>query len=386
MFRFIIIFTLLICGNLSTAQRIQYSDSIQISVLTCTSGTELYSSFGHSAFRIKDYKKPKLDVVYNYGMFNYNAPNFYVNFAKGKLRYFLARTYYSDFKQEYKNDNRGITSQVLHLTNSQKEELATYLEYNAKPENATYSYDFFYNNCATKINDVLQIVFSEGLKATKNSKLKHTFRTLINRSVLFNSWGSIGINTALGSVIDKKASPKEHQFLPDYTAKSIAETTLNNKPLVRQTQTLLLAKKQEITSHQLWNPLFIICIVSAWILIVTFFDYKRQKQSKHIDIIIQLTTGTIGVVLLLLWFATDHTATANNLNILWAFAPNLIIAFLSFKKQPPNWMPFYYLGLAILICIQMICWVFKIQEFAYALLPFFIAITCRYFFLFNSRS
>ena len=372
-------FLSVLIGQLSFSQYISYSDTTEISVLTCGPGEELYSTFGHSAFRIKD-RLNHLDIVYNYGMFDFNAPNFYTNFAKGKLIYKLGRNRFSNFYEQYQNENRVINEQVLNLDTAQKKQLITFLEHNAQPENASYQYDFFYNNCATKIRSVLEDVFPSQLQFNDSHiTTSYTMRQLINNNVHYNTWANVGINIALGSVIDVNATTDEYQFLPEYIYKAFHNASINNEPLINGNSVLL---KKNDAIHQntnfLFSPILIVSIISILILLITYKDYKKHIRTKFLDFILLFTTGVVGVLVLLLWLATNHGTTANNLNILWAFAPNLVVSFFMFNKKRITWLSSYFMTLTVLLIIQALVWCFKVEEFSIALTPLFIALVIRY--------
>lgn len=140
--------------SIGFSQNNTISKNAQISILTCGSGSELYSTFGHSAIRIWD-PVTRTDNIYNYGIFDFNAPNFYLNFVKGKLLFKVNKQDFSRFLYEYQYDKRSVKEQILNLNYTQKEQLYNYLEKNVKPENRDYLYDYLYNNCATKIIGVL---------------------------------------------------------------------------------------------------------------------------------------------------------------------------------------------------------------------------------------
>jgi len=357
-----------------------YSNNTVISVLTCDPGDELYSKFGHSAFRIQDFTN-HYDVVYNYGVFDFNKPNFYTNFAKGKLYYRLDRAPYNYFYKQYQNENRAVKKQVLNLTITQKNKLIAYLENNAKPENATYQYDFFYNNCATKIRSILDEVFpNEIIFNDDHITTSYTMRDLINNNVPHNSWANVGINIALGSVIDVKATTNEYQFLPKYIFEAFNNATINNKTLVKKSSTVLKTDKSKLKkdSFSILSPYFILSCISILIIVITYFDYKKNKRNKALDFTLLLSTGIIGLLTLLLWFATNHNTTANNLNILWAFAPNIIIPFLLLSKNTLKWVSPYFKFLVVLLIGQIFIWAFKVEAFSYAMLPIFIALGIRY--------
>ena len=375
-------FLSVLIGQLSFSQYITYSDTTEISVLTCGPGEELYSTFGHSAFRIKD-EINHLDVVYNYGMFDFNAPNFYTNFAKGKLIYKLGRNRFSNFFEQYQFENRAVSEQILNLDATQKRQLISFLEHNAQQENASYQYDFFYNNCATKIRSVLEDVFPNQLQFNDSHiTSSYTMRQLINNNVAYNTWANVGINIALGSVIDVKATTDEYQFLPEYIYKAFDNATINGKSLVNG-NLALLKKNDSILqkSNFLFSPIVIVSSISILILLITFKDYKKKKRTKFLDFVLLFTTGIIGILVLLLWLATNHGTTANNLNILWAFAPNVIISFFMFSKKHITWVSNYFMILTALLIIQALVWCFKVEEFSIALIPFFIVLLIRYGFI-----
>jgi len=366
----------ILMANIGFSQQVNYSDNLTISVLTCGTGDELYSQFGHSAFRIIDHKN-RIDVVYNYGIFDFSKPNFYTNFVKGKLYYMLGYNSYYNFIQQYKYENRSVFEQELNLNITQKGKLVAFLQNNAKPENATYQYTFFYNNCATKIRDVLEEVFPNQLVFKKYLKTNFTQRDLINNNVPHNSWSNVGINIALGSVIDEKATPRDYQFLPEYIAKSFTHATLNGNSLVKK-ERLLLGEKEMPSNFNLFSPYVVFTLLGLLILLITYFDYKKESRSAYLDLILHFSTGFLGLAVLLLWLVTYHAETKGNLNILWAVAPNLIIAFLMLKKQLPKWITHYYTFLLVLLSALCIVWMLQVEVFGYAMIPFFIALLVRY--------
>ncbi len=379
-----VICLLLLFSNLSFTQHISYSDNVEISVLTCGSGEELYSKFGHSAFRIRDIYN-HTDIVYNYGVFDFSAPNFYTNFAKGKLLYKLGRTRYDYFFQQYTYENRNVHEQVLNLNNEQKKKLIAFLETNAQPENASYQYDFFYNNCATKIRYVIDKALPGQVRySNQHITSTYTLRQLINANVHYNTWGNVGINIALGSVIDKPATKDEYQFLPEYIYKAFDNATINKNQLVLKENTLISKNQNNIvTSNFITSPIFVFLGLAMIIIFITYYDLKSTKRTKILDFILFFCTGVTGVLLLLLWFATNHQTTANNYNILWAFPSNLIIAFILISNKISIWLKRYVTSLVFFMVMLAVIWIFKIEEFPLAMLPFFIALFIRYCYLFS---
>lgn len=376
-------FTVLFCVyNLGFSQQITLSPAATISVLTCGAGQELYSTFGHSAFRIND---PVLgiDVVYNYGTFDFNAPFFYLKFTQGKLPFSLSRQQFDHFMYEYDVENRWVKEQVLQLTATQTNELFQFLEHNYLPENRGYKYDFFFDNCSTKIGTVLERTFGKALRYDyAHLEKQFTFRELIHQNLKTNSWSAFGIDLALGSVIDRTATPHEHLFLPSYVMRQLNFTTLGNMPLVSLERSVLKEGPAEVELGFYTTPLFWLSVLLCIVAIITYWDFKKGTRNRWLDFSLFFTTGVAGWIIVFLWFFTEHTTTVVNFNILWAFPLNLIAAFILLSKKPnTRILRYYFLALLGCLGITLLLWGLKIQLFSPLLLLLLIALGLRYLFL-----
>ena len=379
-----IVLLLLSCFQIKAQQ--QLSSKATVSVVTCGPGSELYSTFGHSAFRIYD-ASLGVDKIYNYGTFDFNAPNFYLNFAKGQLTYQLSTSSFSRFLRAYQYENRWVKTQELNLTSTQVQATFNFLENNATPENKDYQYDFFYDNCSTKIEDVLKTILKDKIVFSNTHITSNkTHRDLIADYTVHQKWSKFGIDLALGSVIDDKATKDDYKFLPDYIFEAFNNATIKTEsgiqPIVKNEQTVLTVNKNLLKRNNsiVSTPFFVLLLISLLIIYITFKN-KSSKRTKWLDFLIFFSTGIIGVVVLLLWFATSHTATYKNLNFLWAFAPNLAIAFFTLKRKLPNWVKHYNYLLIILLTLTFIVWIAKIQVFNLAILPLILALTYRYWYV-----
>jgi hypothetical protein len=377
--KFAILFTLI--STICAGQATKLSNKAEISVITCGPGqTELYTAFGHSAFRVYD-PANDIDWAYNYGVFDFNQPNFYLNFAKGYLYYRLAVQDYKRFEYVYMYYDRYVHEQVLSLTQEQKQKLFDYLEWNARPENQFYRYDYFYDNCATKMPDILVEVFGDSVQFDGSYiKTDYTIRELTDLYLTYQPWGDLGIDICLGLPMDKKATPYEYMFLPEYVESGFANATIQGElgrvQLVKQTRVAYEAKEKSFAKTFL-QPLVVFGFVFLLFAGLSYWDLRRSKLSNWVDVILFTVLGLLGVLLLLLWIATDHQAAAKNFNLLWALPTHLIAVFAFIKN--PKWLKNYFLGVAILCVALLLAWPILPQKLHYALIPFIMAIALRAF-------
>ena len=367
-------------------QQVKLSPRAEISVITCGPGSELYASFGHSAFRIED-PLLGLDRVYNYGTFDFDTPNFYLKFARGKLMYELSAYDFRRFLGTYRRENRWVKSQVLALDSAQKQQIFEFLEHNAKPENKSYQYDFFFDNCATKIRDVVSEVLGEKVTfGNDHLPYDYSHRDLIQLYLNESPWADFGIDLGLGSTVDKKAAPEEYMFLPDFVLQAFDHAVIVrdgvSRPIVEKTETVFSANPDLASKATLFSPLVVFSLLGLLVIGWTYWDYRRRRTSTWLDFFLLLVTGLSGLLMSLLWFATDHAATVANLNVFWAFAPNMVVAFLLFKKK--KWLRGYFRFLFILLMATVFTWLLQVQVFSIALVPILIFLGVRYLFLWRA--
>ena len=173
-------------------------------------------------------------------------------------------------------------------------------------------------------------------------------------------------------------------FLPDYVMQGFDNATIQRngttEPAVKEKINLFETTFYEQSKETL-SPVLIFALVALVIILITFLDFKRNKRSRWLDFSLMLITGLIGVVILFLWFATYHSTAAKNLNLLWAFFPNLYVAFLMLKKQPPAWVRSYARILFILLLAMSFVWLLGLQVFSTAMIPIMVFLAARYVFL-----
>ena len=360
----------------------------EVSLLTADPGGELYSSFGHSAIRLREIGPDGRDLVFNFGTFDFDTPNFYGKFATGKLNYMLSVVNYDRFIVEYDHYKRGLREQVLDLNQEQKDFLLQHLDAQYAPERRFYKYDFFYNNCATKIRDALDIAMGEQLVWSDSVAEEKTFRNLIDEFVVRLPWADFGIDLALGAVIDRPATELEKQFLPTYMEQAFANATIVengvSRPLVKQSRVLLEYPKEN-AQQSLLNPSMVFWLLTLVFAALTFYGFKKGKLMKGLDIAIFGAVGILGLVVAFLWFFTDHTATAWNWNILWAFPGHLVLVWGLVARPNATWISSYLLFAMGAIVMTLLLWMFGLQSFSPALIPILLLILLRANFLFYNR-
>lgn len=304
-------FTLTFFGQ----QKTELSNNAVVSVLTCAPGqNELYSAFGHSAIRVKD-PKNNIDRVYNYGTFDFNKPNFYLNFCRGLLLYQVISYDFKYFPYEYYKENRWIKSQSLNFTTEENQKIFDYLEWNVLPENKDYQYDFFYDNCATKMYEVIEKSVGKIDYDYSEFPKKLTHRELIHLYLAKNSWSKFGIDLALGAVIDKQATLKQYLFLPDYVYSGFKNSSISGKKLVKNDDFILPDHQLKISKTPfLLSPLFLAIVIFS----ITFYLRVFNKKTSVWFNTVAIVYGILGLVIFSLWFLTEHSTTKINMNILWA--------------------------------------------------------------------
>jgi Domain of unknown function (DUF4105) len=350
---------------------------LRISVLTCSSGQDLYSLFGHNALRITD-SSNGTDIIYNWGTFDFNEPNFYIKFMQGKLLYFLSPDHVQDFVYAYQYEGRSVTEQVLRVSCADKLKIYRAVEENLRGDNKFYKYDFLFDNCTTRIRDLLEKQIA-GIKVSGNMVPKETtFRNMLHSYLDKGSqpWSKLGIDILLGSKIDKPVTNKQAMFLPEYLMKAVDSSLVNQQTIIEKKGLLVSAQPYEemigVYTPFIAATLFSLILLSIGLLKATWV----KKFIKFTDTFLLYITGLIGLLILFMWFFTDHTACDNNYNIAWALPANFVVAFFSWKK--PSWSTLYFKTAAFITVLLLLSWFWLPQQMNIALLPFTLYMLYRY--------
>src|SRR5215831_2114501 len=355
------------------------SCSLTISLLTMSPGEELYSTFGHSAMRVKD-SSGKLDIVFNYGTFEF-GPDFYWQFTRGKLNYFLSVQDFPDFLKDYQEEHRGIIEQSLQLTCEEKHQLFSALQENMQEANRFYKYDFLFDNCTTRLRDIVAKNSHGELKSGNILPPKvPTFRNLLYDYLDAGKeyWSKLGIDILLGSKLDKKVTNEQAMFLPDYLLKAFDSASVHNKPLVS-------SKISDLSYPPLQNespwvrPEIIFLIL---LIVIVSLQLIKNRTAKLILLIFDYlffpVLGLLGVLLLFMWFGTDHIVCSNNYNLLWALPTHLPVVFVMHRRR--KWIVMYFRIVFFISLLLLVCWFILPQQYNTTIAPVLGIILLRSFY------
>ncbi len=353
----------------------QDSSHIRISLLTCTPGEELYSTFGHTAIRITDSSSVN-DIVFNYGTFNFDDPGFYTKFIRGKLMYYLSAVSFEDFKYEYQMGNRGISEQVLNLDAAEKIRITEALYENVKPQNSKYKYDFFFDNCTTRPRDLLVKIKNNPPPFVAVMPQGTRFRQAIHQYLNKNGkdWSKLGIDLLLGAPTDAVMTVAHSQFLPDNLMKTLDSSNKNNQWVISSTNLYPVENNKE--GYTIFTPQVVFSILFVSIFLVSFSSNKKaQIFLQGFDGIFFFITGFFGILFIFMWAGTDHSMTKNNYNLLWALPTHLAISF--FVNSNKGWVKKYFSITGIAGILLLISWFFLPQQMNNALLPIILLLIFR---------
>ncbi|MEO7444404.1 MAG: DUF4105 domain-containing protein [Ferruginibacter sp.] len=346
--------------------RAQDSSHLRISLLTCTPGDELYSIFGHSAIRITD-SSSVTDIVYNYGTFNFDDEGFYIKFIRGKLPYYLSIVDFPDFQWDYQATNRGMSEQILNLSPAEKTIFQHRLNENLKEENKYYQYDFFLDNCTTRLRDAIIQISQPAPQLPAVMPVSTTFREAIHQYLDAGKqpWSKLGIDILLGAPTDAIMTPAQQQFLPDNLMAALDKSS--NKKMVESKKNLYpFTPFHEVN---IITP-FLFCtgLLLLFIVLQLFTSSPSSRLMQGMDGMLFFFTGLLGILLIFMWTGTDHSMTKDNYNLLWAWPTHIIAAFLIIKNNRA--LKIYFTIASVFLTLVLLAWFFLPQQLNPALIPF----------------
>ncbi len=369
------------------------SNKAEISLWTYEPIADMYGAYGHNAVRVFDPVR-NINYIYNYGTFDFDEPYFLAKFVRGRLNYKLSvvrptnNKAYNYFLNYLKNSNRTILETPLLLDSTARQKYFDLLETNSKPENAFYLYDFFFDNCATRIRDILVIAAGDQIDFDANYIEKPlSFRDLHKQYMGGRDWTNFGIDIIFGIKSDQIATPEERVYLPRELKLAFenASITTNGKkqPLTGEDRIIVKSPPVELKSNFWLSPLFLIWLFFGGVLIYTILTYQKTPRF-WFDKFWFLLTGIAGLIVFFMWFGTDHKVTVDNLNLLWLHPFHLVagIALYSAKARA-GWLKKYFKIIFILTALTLASIPILPQYFNPAFIPMMLIFMLRSYQLFR---
>ena len=338
-------------------------DSLHISVITCSAGGDIPTSFGHSAIRLRNTQaQPPLDIVFDYGTFNYGDPLFLLKFGRGTLLYYLSIRDYRTFALECKAEKRQATEQELQLTPEQRKRITTDLFTNYRPENRYYLYDFITDNCATRIRDILEHPDFAHPQTSPDS----TYRQMIHTYLPHKHWFGFAVDALLGPSTDAKADFLQSLFLPYTLSAGLKNYTNTITDAVLVSDATVIVPCDYVRQGEPW-PLRPFPVFALLLALSVWLDFAGHRRLLHgIAVGLFVLICVVGLVLLFLWLGSRYSCTKWNLNLLWCM-PLYILLLLPLGARFKRWV--VLLQCALLIAVLLLGWWALPQQFNVAVYP-----------------
>lgn len=316
------------------AQSMTNPDRIQISLLTCSPGKEVWAQYGHTAIRYYD-KESGEDLAINYGIFSLDQTYFIPRFVLGMTDYRMGVQPMDMFLTQYSYEGRGVIEQVLNLSAEDKEVIYKALQENMKPENVVYRYNYFFDNCTTRARDML-VNHLHGKVVYPPAEEDATFRSMIHKWNNKYEWSQFGEDLLLGVNADRKTTKSEQQFLPENLRSDFDKAKYNGKPLVKETNVLLDAETEVVEPAFPLSPLSVALIFAVISLVMMLFSYRRQQVYWAWDLALMLTSGLMGIIFFVMIFS-QHPCVSLNFILLFFNPLPLFFLYSTIKKKKVIW-------------------------------------------------
>ena len=288
----------------------------RIGIMRMEPGEIFWERFGHDSVLVADPRSGET-ISYNFGFFDPSDPDFVSRFVRGDMRYRLAAVPYADDLVMYREEGRGVSVQWLDLDDAQARSIAAALAENALPENAFYRYDYFKDNCSTRVRDVVDRALQGGLqKQVQGRSQGLTWRDEAVRLASPATWMWLGFDLGLGPAADQPMTLWEQAFVPRRLTDILAGAkNSEGRPLVRERVNILphrIAPEPEGRASRWWLwGLFGIALAVA----IAWLGQRSPRVVGAIALPLWLLAGLIGALLLFLWFGTAHVMAWANHNL-----------------------------------------------------------------------
>ena len=346
-------------------------DSVRVSLLTCAPGTEIYELFGHTAIRYENPAEGK-DLVFNYGIFSFNTPNFVLRFVKGETDYRLGVVPYSYFEGEYAVRGSSVYQQTLNLTDEEKQKIWDLLEENYRPGNRIYRYNYFYDNCTTRARDKIEDCI-DGKVVYPQAEEGVTFRDIVHRCTKGNEWDELGIDLCLGSEADVPIDGRKQMFAPFNMLEAARGAVIMQgdsvRPLVLSESKVVDVEPEEAKPGFPLSPLSCVCILLVVTCIIVWLQLKWKKVIWAWDLLLFGAQGVAGCIIAFLFFFSIHPTVGSNwLIVLFNPIPLIYLPVMIYKAIKGRKDLYHLINMAYLTFFIMIM-PFIQQEFNVTVLP-----------------
>ncbi|MFI3239194.1 MAG: DUF4105 domain-containing protein [Bacteroidales bacterium] len=386
----LIVITLATTNSIKGESNITDTDSIHISLITCDQGEIVYELFGHTAIRVQ--RGDKLDIVFNYGIFDFGAPNFIARFTMGQTDYKVVYYPFKYFVADYRERKISFYEQDLNLSQEQAEELLNLLLINAQPENATYRYSYIYKNCATQPRDLIEAVTDNSIVYPERGDTR-SLRQIMSDCNVNYPWFQFGIDLALGGEIDEDVDNRTQMFAPMILMDYMRDATfIKDGERVNIVTAERALNSVDITDAILpptpWylSPMMVSLLILMITIAISIRDMRRGGITRWYDTVLFSIFGLLGMLSFFLIFISTHSATSPNYLAVWINPFCLIAAILIWIKPTYILLRFYhFINFALLIILIGMWWLIP-QTASWAIFPLIACSAIRSFnFLYINR-
>lgn len=370
---FLFFLSVAVCGA-------QEGDSVRVSLVTCSPGNKVYSLYGHTAIRCQNFTRG-VDLAFNYGVFSFNQPHFVWHFVLGRCDYMVMPIPWDDFLVDYSERGSSVTAQVLNLTPRESNAVFLSLVDNCSKEKRYYRYNFLYNNCTTKVRDMIETCV-EGSVVYPDTLPHFTYRQILHQYTAGHPWAQEGNDMLLGADVDTVLSARAVMFAPEYLMRYadgavIRQENNDSRPLVLETENILEKRDVPEEGFPPVGPLTAALCFLAFCVMVCLLERFFNRMFWIWDILLLVAQGSAGTLLLFMFLFSEHPAVGSNW-LVWPFTP---LAFLGLcpvvkaavGKRKTHWHAFYFVYLALFIIFSP--WI--PQDFGNIVVPLATALLTR---------
>ena len=336
------------------------NDSIRVSLVTCSPGTEVYAVYGHTALRV-EIPTLGVDMAVNYGLFAFDAPHFVWRFIRGETDYVCGAINYSIFEREYIERGSSVTLQQLNLSQEEKVKLIQLLNHNLSPQHRTYRYNFLYNNCSTKARDkveeaVVDVRF-ETLR-TEECGSRVSYRTILHEYTAPYLWLQYGIDYLLGVEADYPIGWRQQDFAPEYLMQHVASTTLVTDsvcyPYVLSQDVIAPIAPADAVWHFPLTPVQTMVLFILLVAVICTLEFLVERRQWWFDVLLFTLQGLMGCVVAFLFFFSGHPTVGSNLHVIYLNPlPLLFIPFIVHSAVKRR-LSMLYLVMALLLVVFLV--------------------------------